>query len=892
MKYLVEMLLLVFILFNFHTSATVVTDRARGPSQENAPVMTRQGEFLLDTTIVSVPGISEQCYPAVAFNGTDYLVVWTEYRHGEPIIYGARMDPQGVVLDTGGIPITSMSTFQQFPSVASDGYDYFVVWKDDRPDTVWWFNGPYVYGSRVSHSGILIDTSAIEIADVFGIHSQPLVAFDGTNYLVVWRDDWGVPGIYGARVSTSGSVLDASPFSISSGSSPALAFDGTNYLVVWDKLITSPENYNIFCTRVTQDGVVLDTAGIVVCVDTSSQRHPAVSFDGTNCLIVWEDERNSPFPDIYGARVSPSGLVLDTLGIPVSTADSSQRYPSVVFEGTDYLVVWQEYDLSSDFSIRGTRVSMSGVVIDTPRITISMADSIRCLTAVCSDGSNYLVAWQDRRDTPDLKYDIYAARIDQSGQVLDPSGIPVRVKIPAQQSFPAAAFDGTNYLVVWQDYRNSSSPVLLSDIYGIRVSQYGDILDNSAIAISTAPNRQLFPAVAFDGTNYFVVWEEMRDDVAVYGARVNQAGVVIDTQGIMILESRFPFPAIAFDGTNYLVVFIGENPLAQIYGTLVSPAGTVSEPFQITPPDLFVAFNPAVAFGDTNYLVVWESSTFSPSGRGIYGSRVTPSGSVLDTFTISSAPYKPFCPFSIAFDGAHFLVVWCDLRNGEDNLDIYGARVSSGGVVLDSAGIMICGAEGCQVSPSVSFNGSNFLVVWEGNRSDSTVGVDGAVVSPAGLVIDTFTAVIQQGDQIEPQLTRGTTDQILLVYSGWTPSIHTHPASTQRIWGTFLPPVGIREHDDTPVSNDLRLQVVPNPFRYRTDITYQIPIDCAAEIRIYDVTGRLVKLFDLESGSAHLQSKIIWSGKGDTGRDLPSGIYFCRLKTEKASLMEKIVFLR
>jgi len=102
----------------------------------------------------------------------------------------------------------------------------------------------------------------------------------------------------------------------------------------------------------------------------------------------------------------------------------------------------------------------------------------------------------------------------------------------------------------------------------------------------------------------------------------------------------------------------------------------------------------------------------------------------------------------------------------------------------------------------------------------------------------------------------------------------------------------MKEHDDKWVSNYLRLQVNPNPFKHRTDIKYQIPFDCNAEIIIYDVTGRLVKFFDLKSDISNLQSKIIWSGKDENDRTLPNGIYFCRLKTRVGSIMEKIVFLR
>jgi hypothetical protein len=65
-----------------------------------------------------------------------------------------------------------------------------------------------------------------------------------------------------------------------------------------------------------------------------------VAFDGTNCLVAWAEGTESG--DIYCARVATDGTVLDTAGIPVSTAAGEQRAPAIAFDGVNFLIIWQD----------------------------------------------------------------------------------------------------------------------------------------------------------------------------------------------------------------------------------------------------------------------------------------------------------------------------------------------------------------------------------------------------------------------------------------------------------------------------------------------------------------------------------------------------------------------
>jgi Secretion system C-terminal sorting domain len=851
------------------------------------------GEFLVDTGLFCTSTPSADYEAAIAFDGTNYLVLWYDFRQ-TPQIYGTRVSQAGKILDPAGILInlTSPAGSSRFnPSVTFGSSNYFVVW--DQPDS--W--DPYyddIFGARVNRDGVVLDTDAIPIATVANSNQyNGDVSFDGTNYLVVWTDHRLLPGeVYGARVTQDGSVLDPDGFRITIShheqAGPSAAFDGSNYLVVWsDK--RNNDTFDIYGARITPAGTVIEPDGFPISTAPNEQSGASIVFDGINYFVVWQDFRNfyltdTQRVDIYGARVTRSGTVLDMAGIAISTAPYNQGGPKAAFDDTNYLVVWDDYRKHIGIhhfpDIFGARVSRFGDVLDPNGIPICTTYATsEGSPAVAFDGSYYFTVWDDSRDPLG---NIYGARINQSGIVLDTAGFWVSTETNWQEN-SAAAFDGANYLVVWQDWRVWMDSGI--GIYGIRISSAGTALEPASIAISTGAGNREEPAVAFDGTNYLVVWSDERNgsNYDIYGTRLTQSGTILDPTGFVIStgeKDQFR-PAIAFDGTNYLVVWMeGSRDTSyrwDLCATRVNQSGVVIDTTRIIISNtLYDQGYPKIAFDGTNYLVVWTDN----SRRDIYGARINQDGVVLDPdgFIISAEPSTFQTYPSVAFDGSNYFVVWSDNRNGSC---ICGARVNQEGVIIDTIGIVISdiATDQTRTKPAVTFDGTNYLVVWEKRYSsaDESRNIYGARVNTSGIVIDSFPVAVQKDQQQTPALAHDSGGQVLIAYSGWADYINSHPANTLRIWGKFYPFVGMDE--DNPkvkIQSTKLLDIYPNPAKSFLAIRLPQTAD-RTEMKIFDVSGALIREIATtatqSSNDREAEMKISLKG-------INPGIYFLRLGKE------------
>jgi|GEM_PF-5059958 len=353
----------------------------------------------------------------------------------------------------------------------------------------------------------------------------PRVASDRVNYLVVY-DETATPSnhdIIGTLVSPDGIDLAVVAIDTSAADDrvPQIAFDGRNYLVVYQHLPVGGANHNIVGAFVNPD---TGLAAPPFAIDNSSNDNlaPAVAFNGTDYLVVYERTASPGNHNIFGVLVDPTGAVGTPFPIDNSLGNDNLD-PQAASDGANYLVVYQQISAgAANHDIVGTLVNSIGSVAGVPFVIDgSLNDDLA--PEVASNGGNYLVVYQ-RLPISATDHDIQGALVVTSGPAPSVSLFGIDISVNFDDVAPSVASDGANYLVAYQDINLAIvGPNANHDILGARVSSAGFVL-SSGIAIDTSVFDDLVPQVAFGGTSYLVAYEDVFSsaDHNIIGALVTQ----------------------------------------------------------------------------------------------------------------------------------------------------------------------------------------------------------------------------------------------------------------------------------------------------------------------------------------------------------------------------------
>lgn len=517
-------------------------------------------------------------FPQVAFNGSEFLVAWTQNMLGVEEVGAAFVDANGQITrrvdlgharpaslktaiaamdgvfhvatvslsgsaspnqwtaEIGITPIREPSTISRRivagtidvtsssrpvnVQAASRASDAMFAWSDDTT----------TFTMRVTAAGF-------EDVQSFAGDLQVLLADDG-GYAVVYDDP---SGRWVRRVGSA----TATPLPLLPRESAAVA--GADGLIVLSVMVD-----DVYVQRLD------DGAYAPLTVAARHQVAPAIAGSGALRLAAWI-ERIDDRLVIAAARIGPGGTALDPDGIEIGPAIYQDNYPHIAAAPGQWLVVWHQIG-----RVVGVRVALDGTVLDPEPLVI--ADQIYYPDQIVPawDGSRYVVVFLN--GVPNRlggSFAVAAVHVTADG-VVEPPMIQASPFGAIRTPTISAGDDGS--LVVWRSSDGGISGSLLSDAGTVTPVAFP----------MPARFRERDIDVAWNGRTWLVAAAEQPDHIVWFF--VSPTGVVTPAP-VMAYLPYTPSHSVLLDveplGDGFLVVY-GSHDDGTIYAAAINGDGYVS----------------------------------------------------------------------------------------------------------------------------------------------------------------------------------------------------------------------------------------------------------------------------------------------------------------------------
>jgi flagellar hook assembly protein FlgD len=115
---------------------------------------------------------------------------------------------------------------------------------------------------------------------------------------------------------------------------------------------------------------------------------------------------------------------------------------------------------------------------------------------------------------------------------------------------------------------------------------------------------------------------------------------------------------------------------------------------------------------------------------------------------------------------------------------------------------------------------------------------------------------------------------------------------TRRLSWVIDAVTAVSEGDADAPSPGISLHATQNPFGSTSAIRFHLDAPARFDLEIVDVAGRIVRRLaeNVEGGSGW--HSYAWPGQDESGRSVPSGVYFCRLRSANTSTAIRLVLVR
>lgn len=334
-------------------------------------------------------------------------------------------------------------------------------------------------------------------------------------------------------------------------------------------------------------------------------------------------------------------------------------------------------------------------------------------------GNLVLAVWADNRGNPiggyegETSKDIYGLRLDGSGTLLETVPFVIDARAGTQDR-PRAAWNGTNWLVVYESVDFNGTGYYTASLEALRVSPAGQVLDAQPIKLFNMVPVGATWAVASDGAGWVVVNQSTSVNGDLVAARISAAGVLLDPGPKSLLQETFYLRGglhLAYAGGVYLLAYeesmTGSDPT-----NLIRFDAALN---RLDPAPLGLAGSPLrrMVSNGSGFYGVWTEQR-PDFTIAVKGSRIGTNGQKLDGTGVDiSGPNEPsaYTSISVAWDGTHWKATWGSASGTRL------ARISAAGQVLDPGGVLVSGA-----NPGISASAGNgtLQLAWDEYTNSTT----------------------------------------------------------------------------------------------------------------------------------------------------------------------------
>ncbi|UCF05882.1 MAG: choice-of-anchor D domain-containing protein [bacterium] len=385
-------------------------DERNGNEDIYAQRMNSSGDtlWMADGVAICTASGDQRGFDIISDGAGGAIITWGDARSGTGDIYAQRIDASGSVQwTTDGVAVCTAVQNQGNPKIVTDGAGGAIItWGDLRSDSGDIY-AQRVNASGVAQWA----ADGVEVCTVVQIQGYQEIVVDGAGgAIITWQDyrSGSSYQIYAERLDASGSsqwyVDGVLICSNRYGTSPEIATDGAGGAII----AFMEGNDEISAQRVRADGTQAwgFSQGVTIRVTAGSVDGIGIVADGAGgAIIAWQDNRSGA--DIYAQRVEgTSGTPYWTVnGIAVCSATGTQNQPRITSDGGDgAIVVWCDQRSGVDLDIYAQWVDGSGNGMWTTNgAEISTATGNQTSPDIAPTGAGTaILAWVDDRSGIDI----------------------------------------------------------------------------------------------------------------------------------------------------------------------------------------------------------------------------------------------------------------------------------------------------------------------------------------------------------------------------------------------------------------------------------------------------------------------------------------------------------